>query len=258
MLDEILSYKKEEVAARKGAGRLAELKSRIRELSAPRGFQKALGAGGDIHLIAEVKKASPSKGVIRADFDPIAIAKAYEANGATALSVLTDGRFFQGRLDDLTGVRARVRLPVLQKDFILDAFQIYEARAAEADAILLIAAHLDRSQLGDFHAQAEDLGMDVLCEVHSERELEKVVDVARIVGINNRDLRTFETDLETTFRVLKEVPAGRIVVSESGIQTREHVMRLIEAKVNAMLVGEVLMASPDIPEKMGELLGRKR
>lgn len=260
MLNEILRYKREEVRARKSARHLTELKARVRDLPPPRGFQKALmatpKANASIHLIAEIKKASPSRGIIRKDFDPVSIAEIYDKHGATALSVLTDEHFFEGHLSFIGKVRERVSLPVLQKDFLLEDYQIYEARAAQADAVLLIAAVLDRRQFADFHALAKDLGMDVLSEVHTEKEFEQVVDVAEVVGINNRDLHSFKTDLETTFRVIKEIPEDRIVVSESGINSREEVLRLIEAGVDAILVGDSLMREPDIGKKVDELLGK--
>lgn len=255
MLDEILRYKKEEIASRKSGLRLRELKARIRDLPGPRSFQKALIKNAPIHLVAEVKKASPSQGVIRKNFDPVSIAELYEEHGAAALAVLTDEHFFQGDLSFLGTVRQRVGLPVLQKDFLLDPYQVYEARAAQADAILLIAAILDRRRFADYHALAEDLGMDVVSEVHTEKELEQVMEVAKVIGINNRDLKTFKTDLETTFRVIKEVPDDKVVVSESGITSRQEVLRLMEAGVDAILVGESLMKAQDIGAKMDELLG---
>ena len=256
MLDEILQYKKEEVRARTSAAKLKELKDKIRDLDRPRGFQRALASSDAIHLIAEVKKASPSKGIIRRDFKPVDIAKVYHEHGASALSVLTDEHFFQGHLNDVAQVRDAVGLPILQKDFVLDLYQIYEARAAQADAILLIAAILDKRQLTDYYALAKDLGMDVLCEIHTEKELEQVVEVVEIIGINNRDLRSFKTNLETTFQVIKEVPDDKIVVSESGINFRQDVLRLREARVDAILVGEALMREPDIGRKVDELLGK--
>jgi indole-3-glycerol phosphate synthase len=256
MLDEILQYKKEEVRARKSASKLKELKDRIRDLDSPRGFQRALTGPAPIHLIAEVKKASPSKGVIRKDFKPVDIAKVYQEHGACALSVLTDEHFFQGHLDLVGQVRQGVGLPVLQKDFLLDSYQVYEARAVQADAILLIAAILDKKQLADYSFLARDLGMDALCEVHTEKELEQVVDVAEVIGINNRDLRSFKTDLETTFRVIQEIPDDKIVVSESGINSHKDVLRLMDVGVDAILVGESLIREPDIGRKVDELLGR--
>ena len=255
MLEEILRYKKEEIRARKNPARLKELKARIRDLASPRGFMNALMKPAPIHLIAEIKKASPSKGVIRKDFDPVDIARVYQEHGATALSVLTDEHFFQGHLDLLGRVRQKVASPVLQKDFLLDAYQVYEARVAQADAILLIATILDRQQLADYHALAKELGMDVVCEVHTEKELEQVVEIAEIIGINNRDLKSFKTDLETTFRVIQEVPDDKVVVSESGISSRQEVLRLMEASVDAILVGESLMRVQDVGAKVDELLG---
>ena len=254
MLDEILLHKREEVAARKSAVRLREIRDRIRERQPPRKFEEAIGKSGTLRLIAEIKKASPSKGIIREAFDPVEIARIYQENGASALSVLTDTRYFQGHLELMSPVREAVDLPVLQKDFVLEEYQVYEARAFEADAILLITAVLEPRQMADLHALALDLGMAALCEVHTEKELESVLDFARIIGINNRDLTTFQTDLETTFRVLREVPEGPMTVSESGIETRDQIFRLQEAGVDAILVGESLMRSEDIGKKMRELM----
>ncbi|MGH7273801.1 MAG: indole-3-glycerol phosphate synthase TrpC [Nitrospiria bacterium] len=256
MLEEILRDKKEEIRAKKSPARLKELKARIRDLASPRGLMNDLLKPAPIHLIAEIKKASPSRGIIRKDFDPVDIAKVYQEHGATALSVLTDEHFFQGHLDLLGRVRQGVALPVLQKDFLLDAYQVYEARAAQADAILLIAIILDRRQLADYHALGKELGMDVICEVHTEKELEQVMEVAEVIGINNRDLKSFKTDLETTFRLIREVPDEKVVISESGISSRQEVLRLMEAGVDAILVGESLMRVQDIGAKVDELLGK--
>ena len=259
-LDEILRYKREEIRARKTARHLTELKAKVRDVAPPRGFQEALTvppeSTASIHLIAEIKKASPSRGVIREDFDPGLIAEIYDRHGASALSILTDEHFFQGHLSLIGKIRGRVSLPILQKDFLLEDYQIYEARAFQADAILLIAGILDRRQFADMYALAKDLGMDVLSEIHTEREFEQVGDVAEVIGINNRDLRSFQTNLETTFRIIKEIPDDRVVVSESGINSRKEVLRLIEAGVDAILVGESLMREPEIGRKVDELLGK--
>jgi indole-3-glycerol phosphate synthase len=256
-LSDILRHKRAEVAGRKSAKQVADFRGRIADLEPTRGFEAALARRGDapIRLIAEIKKASPSKGLIRADFDPVAIAKTYAAAGAHALSVLIDRAFFQGDLDYLAAVRAAVSLPVLEKDFVVDEFQILEARAAGADAVLLIAAVLDDGQLREYAHLARELGLAALVEVHREAELERVVDVATLIGINNRDLATFETDLATTERVLREAPDDRVIVSESGIVSRDDVLRLSDLGVDAVLIGETFMRAPVIEEKVRELMG---
>lgn len=260
ILQKIVNHKKNEVAAAKGRSPLAELKGRIADLEdTPRGFVSALRnaeASGWTPVIAEVKKGSPSKGVIRPDFDPLEIAGIYEANGATCLSVLTDEHFFLGHLRYLALIREQVRLPLLRKDFLYDPYQLFEARAAGADAILLIAAMLDLSQLQDLAAQAGELSLDVLLEVHDERETEMALQTdVELIGINNRDLRTFVTDLGTTERLARMIPADRMVVAESGINTRDDVVRLKEVGAGAFLIGESLMREEDIGAKLRELLG---
>lgn len=256
-LSDIVSHKRGEVAGRKSAARLSEFKTRIADLEPARGFECALArpVHGPIRLIAEIKKASPSKGLIRADFDPIAIAKTYAAAGAHALSVLTDQRFFQGDLAFLTAVREAVPLPILEKDFVIDEFQVYEARALGADAVLLIAAALEAGQLREYAHLAREVGLAALVEVHDESELERVVEAAALIGINNRDLATFEIDLATTERVLREVPDDRTVVSESGILRRDDVRRLSDFGVDAVLIGETFMRAPVIADKVRELMG---
>jgi indole-3-glycerol phosphate synthase len=256
-LSEILRHKRAEVAVRKSAARLSAFKSRIRDLDPARGFEAALARSPDapVRLIAEVKKASPSKGLIRADFDPVRIAKTYAAAGAHALSVLTDHRFFQGDLTFLAAVREAVPLPILEKDFVIDEFQIYEGRAMGADAVLLIAAALDADQLREYTHVAREVGISALVEVHNEGELERVIETTTLIGINNRDLATFDTDLDTTERVLRHVPDDRIVVSESGILRREDVERLSALGVDAVLIGETFMRAPVIEDKVRELMG---
>lgn len=220
-----------------------------------RGFARALGKPG-ISLIAEVKKASPSKGVIREDFHPAVIARAYETAGATAISVLTDEKYFQGKLAFLDEVRAVVGLPLLRKDFIIHPAQIFEA-VGRADAVLLIVAALSPTELRDFQALAIACGLDALVEVHDRGELDTALESgAPVIGINNRDLRTFTVDVDTTLRLLPHIPDDCIVVSESGIKTHAQVTALEEAGVDAILVGEALMASPDIETAARELLGR--
>ena len=276
ILDRILEQKRREVKEKKNAGYLAALKMEIRDLPAPLGFYRALAGHGvqpaigparvvpalkgeTPKLIAEIKKASPSKGVIREDFDPLAIAKTYRQYGASALSVLTDKEFFQGSLDDLWTIREQVPLPALNKEFMVDELQFYEARAHLADAVLLIVAALDRPQLLDYyHLARQEFGLDVLIEVHHERELDLVLErlsEARIIGINNRDLTSFVTSLDVTFRLAKRVPEDKLIVSESGISTRDDVKRVAEAGVRAILVGESLMAAQDIGAKIKELIG---
>lgn len=258
ILDEIVAYKKEELAETKRLTPLAEQKRRAADAGPARGFGRALSAGTAIRLIAEVKKASPSKGVIRQDFDPVRIADTYQASGASCLSVLTEKKYFQGSLEYLGAIRKTVGLPLLRKDFIIDEYQIFEARAAGADAILLIAACLDRRQLEDYLGVAAGLGLDVLVESHTGRELDKTLLAgSRIVGINNRDLTSFSVSLQTTFDLLKDIPDDRIVVSESGITSRDDVVKLEKAGVDAVLVGESLMREKDIGKKVKELLGKE-
>ena len=256
ILDEIVAYKKEELAETKRGASLADQKKRAADAGPLRGFGAALTATGGIKLIAEVKKASPSKGVIREDFDPVGIAATYQEAGATCLSVLTEKKYFQGSLESLGAIRRAVGLPLLRKDFIVDEYQIFEARAAGADAILLIAACLDRRQLEDYLGIAGNLGLDILVESHTVKELDKTLHAgARIVGINNRDLTRFTVSLQTTFDLLQDIPDDRVVVSESGIQSRDDVVRLEKAGVDAVLVGESLMREKDMGRKVKELLG---
>jgi indole-3-glycerol phosphate synthase len=256
ILDEIVAYKKEELAETKRGASLADQKKRAADAGPLRGFGAALTATGGIKLIAEVKKASPSKGVIREDFDPVGIAATYQEAGATCLSVLTEKKYFQGSLESLGAIRRAVGLPLLRKDFIVDEYQVFEARAAGADAILLIAACLDRRQLEDYLGIAGNLGLDVLVESHTVKELDKTLHAgARIVGINNRDLTRFTVSLQTTFDLLRDIPDDRVVVSESGIQSRDDVVRLEKAGVDAVLVGESLMREKDMGRKVKELLG---
>lgn len=260
ILDEILRHKAEEVEAARQAAPLAELRARVAALEdQPRGFARALKdncGSGWTTIIAEVKKGSPSKGVIRPDFDPVEVAETYEANGAACLSVLTDERFFLGHLRYLSLIREQVRLPLLRKDFLCDPYQLWEARAGGADAVLLIAAALDLHQLRDFAALAGELGLDVLLEVHDERELEVALQVpVELIGINNRDLRTFVTDLGVTERLVPLIPGDRFVVAESGIRDRQDILRLRQAGAGAFLVGESLMREADFGAKLRELIG---
>lgn len=237
ILDTIVAKKHEEVAQLRRQGLPAKT-----EVDAPRGFIRALCAQAGVAIIAEAKKASPSKGLIEPNFDPIRVAQWYADNGATAISVLTDRHFFQGELDFLIQIRRQVSLPVLRKDFIIDPLQIDEAQVAGADAILLIAAILNLEQLRTFRLHAESLGMDALVEVHDEAELEQALaSDAQLIGINNRNLHDFSVDLNTSFRLKALVPPGIPVVSESGISTVDDVRRLKEAGIDAALIGESLM-----------------
>jgi indole-3-glycerol phosphate synthase len=242
ILDRIVEKKKEEVARLLRHGLMAP----AFEMPPPRGFRQALLDFPGVAVIAEIKKASPSKGVISPDFEPVSIAESYQQGGAQALSVLTDEDFFQGSLAYIPMVRQAVGLPVLRKDFIIHEIQIRQARACGADAILLIAAILDRPQLEDFSAQALGMDLDVLVEVHDEMELEKTMAAgSNLIGINNRNLRDFTVDLETTFRLKREIPAEVPVVSESGISTHDEMKRLAQNGVKAALIGETLMRQRD-------------
>jgi len=257
ILDTILLRKRDEVAERRERVSLFELKTRAASASPPRGFAVAIErkiAAGDAAVIAEVKKASPSKGVIRADFDPAAIARSYEAGGAACLSVLTDIDFFQGADEYLLAAREACRLPVLRKDFIVDAYQLYEARVLGADCVLLIAAALDDVQLAEYAYIADELGMDVLVEVHDLDELERALPIpARLLGINNRNLKTFEVSLQTTLDLQSAVPADRVLVTESGILARPDVALMRENDIHAFLVGEAFMRQPDPGAALREL-----
>lgn len=257
VLDKIVATKRAEIAAAKAARPEAALRRDVESAPAVRDFFSPLAAGGPPRLIAEIKKASPSAGVIRADFRPTQIAQTYQEHGATCISVLTDAPYFQGRLSDLQNVRASVTLPVLRKDFILDSYQLLEARAAGADAVLLIAECLDDCDLRKLHNEAVALGMSPLVELYDPENLQRVFDAgATLIGVNNRDLRTFETDLEHTLRLRERIPDQCVLVSESGIRTRSDVERLAAAGVDAILVGETLMASADIGAAVDALLGR--
>ncbi len=250
MLIKICADKRDHIAACKQRRPLAELEAEAREMPPPRGFRAGLKAaveGGGVGLIAEIKKASPSKGLIREDFDPAALARAYQAGGAACLSVLTDGPYFQGRDDDLAQARAAADLPVLRKDFMLDPYQIVESRALGADGVLLIMAALDDAEAQELEAAAMALGLDVLVEVHDAGELERAVELrSPLIGVNNRDLKTFDVDLAVTESLVRDIPADRLVVSESGISTPADLARLSKAGVNCFLVGEALMREDDV------------
>jgi len=258
ILRKILEAKRAEVETRKKQVPLEALKERLSEAPPVRPFAQALKRreGEPIRLIAELKKASPSKGVFRGDFDPEAILRAYEQSPASALSILTDEPFFQGSLENLSLARRITTKPLLRKDFLVDEYQVYEARVHGADAVLLIVSALDEKKLRDLLSLSRELGMDTLVEVHTENELEVALKVgATLVGINNRNLENFEVDLGTTLRLRRLVPDDSVIVSESGIESREQVRQLEEAGVDAILVGENLIRSPDPVAKAKELLG---
>jgi indole-3-glycerol phosphate synthase len=256
ILDQIVETKRREIVAARQRVPEAELERRVAGLPPARGFTAALRQPGEVNIIAEVKKASPSAGVIRADFDPVAIAQTYERHGAACISVLTDEPYFQGRLAYLTAIREAVGRPLLRKDFVLDRYQLLEARLAGADAALLIAEILPGDRLAELHRDAVALGLDVLVELHDAEQLPRVLDCgAALVGINNRDLRTFTTRLEHTLELMPRIPAGVTVVSESGIRTHADLERLAAAGVRAVLVGESLMRSPDIGAALDALRG---
>jgi len=254
ILDKILAAKKREVEQHKQAVRLNSLLECIARRKAPLVFAAALKGDG-IKLIAEVKKASPSKGILRPYFDPMALAKTYAENGAAAISVLTDAEFFLGSPEHLAAIREAVSLPLLRKDFIYDEYQLYETAAYGADALLLITAILEPKQLEKMITISRSLGLSCLVEVHNEEELKKALaSGAEIIGINNRDLKTFEVDINTTRRLRPLVPENKIVVSESGISRREDVIKLREWRVDAVLIGEALVTARNIPNKIKELM----
>ena len=254
ILDTILQHKERELAERQAAVSLRQMMQQAEAADPPRDFAAALRQGG-IRLIAEIKRASPSKGVFAPDLDPADLAQTYAANGASALSVLTDERFFQGSLADLAAARSAVSIPALRKDFTTDEYHIVEARAAGADAVLLIVAALRPARLEALLRCANDWGMGVIVEVHTAEELGQALAVnAAIIGINNRNLHTFETRLETTAKLRKLIPSDRIVVSESGIHTPDDVARLHGWNVDAMLIGEALVTAPDTATKIASLV----
>lgn len=256
ILDQIVQHKRQEVALARQRRPLAELQAQADSLPPPRDFLGALRARHPLGLIAEIKRASPSAGLIRPDFDPVAIARIYEASGAACISVLTDEKFFQGSLDDLRAVRAAVSLPLLRKDFIIDPYQVWEARAASADCILLIAECLNDQELGELYHLAHRLGLQVLIEVYDPENVSRVLQLGPpLIGVNNRDLRTFVTDLKHTVHLRAQVPPEILMVGESGIHTRDDALYLQNAGVHAILVGESLMRSADIAAAVHQLLG---
>ena len=260
ILDKIIAVKREEVAAGRAAKNEGSFRGEISDQSAPRGFERAMReriAAGQPAVIAEIKKASPSKGVLREDFQPAEIAKSYAAHGAACLSVLTDRQFFQGDEAYLRQARAACELPVLRKDFMIDPWQVFEARAMGADCILLIVAALSRTQLQELEHAAMELGMDVLVEIHDHAELDLALQLrSPLLGINNRNLRTFEVTLDTTIGLLKELPADRLVITESGILAREDVVKMQSHNVHGFLVGEAFMRAADPGVALAGLFGR--
>lgn len=256
ILDEIVNRKRERLSYAKTKIPLEDILSKIPDMEKPRPFKHAIKKDSKgIRLIAEIKKASPSRGIIRQDFKLIEIAQVYREK-ADAISVLTEEDFFMGDLGYLNDIKKIVDSPILRKDFIIDEYQIYESRANGADAILLIVSLLDRSQAEEYLRMAEELGLSVLFEIHDLKELElALLTGADIIGINNRDLKTLKVDLNTTLEIKKEIPEGKVIVSESGIQKRQDVVRLEDAGIDAMLIGTVLMETEDIGRKISELMG---
>ncbi len=256
ILDEIVAHKKTEVATRQEWRPISALEEEIQQCAQPRSLAGALQTGPSIRIIAEIKKASPSAGMIAGDIAPEQVATEYEMGGAAAISVLTDQEFFAGNIEFLPLVKRSVSLPVLRKDFVIDPYQVYESRAYGADAILLIAAILEPGELKTLLSLTHELGMEALVEVHDEPELSTVLEAgAGIIGINNRNLKTFTVSLETTFELCRRIPAGKIIVSESGIKTRADILRLEAAGVHAVLIGETLMRASDRTRALQELLG---
>jgi indole-3-glycerol phosphate synthase len=259
LLNKIVDKKKKKLDSLKTKVPLREIKSRASDVEWPRNFRNALRRdSGPIRLVAEIKKASPIKGVIRQDFNPVTIASIYERKKVDAISVITEEDYFQGKLEYLLDVKKITDRPLLRKDFIFDEYQIYESKAKGADAILLIASMLDENQSMEFLHLAKEIGLSVVFEVHDFKELEMVLRInAEVIGINNRDLKTLSINLDTTFKLKKEIPFDKIVVSESGIKTREDVRRLENAGIDSILIGTAFMEAEDIGKKIDEFMGRE-
>jgi len=255
MLTKIIEWKKKEVEKAWKRVPLDELIKKAESICVKSAFKKNISRKNHINLIAELKKSSPSRGVIRADFDPLKIAFTYQVTGASAISVLTDERFFDGKLEYLKMLKERVTIPLLRKDFIIDKYQIYESVVHGADAILLIAHILTQAELNNYLGIAKGLGLDVLVEAHNEEDIEKAVKShASIIGINNRDLTSFNVDISTTERLIHLIPENKVIVSESGIETYEQVMFLKSIGVNAVLIGETFMRAENIADKVRDLI----
>jgi indole-3-glycerol phosphate synthase len=259
ILDRIVARKRQEIESARSQIGVQQLERLLDGCAPVHDFRAALDRPGQIQIIAEVKKASPSAGILREDFDPVGIARVYAAHGAAAVSVLTDEPFFQGTLAHLSAIRAAVSLPLLRKDFVLDRYQLLQARIAGADAVLLIAEILPGAELQEILHQAWELGLEALVELYDAENLPRVLDSgARVIGVNNRDLKTFVTRLDHTLELAAKIPSDRLVVSESGIKTREDIVRLERSGVKAVLAGEVLMRARDIGVKLDELRGFRR
>ncbi len=255
ILNKIIENKRSEVERSKKYTSIDFLKRELQKVEGTRDFHEGIRPDGRTKVIAEIKRASPSKGVIREDFDPVEIAKSYSRGGASAISVLTDSIFFKGSLDHLRDVRSAVVLPLLRKDFIIDPYQVYESRLYGADAILLIVAALDSTTLIELLELAHSLKMDAIVEIHDELELDKAIEAgSKIIGINNRDLKTFDVSLETSIRLCELIPKNKIIVSESGIGSRDDIKRLKSAGINVLLIGETFMRAPEPGEELRKLL----
>ncbi len=255
ILSRIIEEKRKVVDEAKRARPQADLIKETKSLSVRSSFKKNISRPHHINLIAEIKKASPSKGILRGDFNPVKIAITYQANGASAISVLTDERFFEGRLEYITKVRGNVSIPILRKDFFIDEYQIYETVASGAEAILLIPEILSMAEMTKFYNLATELGLECLVEVHNEEDIEKALAIgASIIGINNRDLHTFKVDIGVTQRLIRLIPQNKVIVSESGIKSYEDIMFLKSLGINAVLVGEAFMEADDIAAKMREMM----
>jgi indole-3-glycerol phosphate synthase len=255
ILSRIIEEKRKVIDEAKKVKPQADLMKEIKNMSVKSSFKKNISRPHHINLIAEIKKASPSKGILRGDFNPVKIAITYQANGASAISVLTDERFFEGRLEYIPKVRGNVSIPILRKDFFIDEYQIYETVASGAEAILLIPEILSMAQMSKFYNLATELGLDCLVEVHNEEDIEKTLAIgASIIGINNRDLHTFKVDLGVTQRLIRLIPQNKVIVSESGIKSYEDIMFLKSLGINAVLVGEAFMEADDITAKMKEMM----